>query len=94
MKEPTIKELSIFLKIVAVNNQVNKLWVYDFMGNKHELPVPNSPTVHSFVSDLMLLRSQGLTSILNKDPELFDLSTGLNKNSLAEGSDSSIKQEP
>jgi hypothetical protein len=94
MREPTIKDITVFIKIIAVDNQVNKLWVYDFLGAKHELPIPNSPTVHSFIADLMLLRSQGLKGILNNDPELFPLSPPLNKNTLAEEKNSSIEEQP
>jgi hypothetical protein len=75
----TVKQLVCMLRICAVNNHVDKLLVYDSLGRPHDLPIPNSPTVHSFVGDLLTLRSHGLEAIIANDKEKLGLSTPLNK---------------
>jgi len=67
MKEHLIQEIVVYLKVVAVDNSVNKLRVFDWEGKPHDLPIPNSPTVHSFLADLLTLRSIGLKAKLVVD---------------------------
>jgi len=59
-----IQSLVVFMRIEAVDNQVHNLRIYDYLGKSHVLPIPSSPTVHNFLSEILLLRSQGLKGML------------------------------
>ena len=72
MKPPLIRSLTVFIKINAVNNHVNNLLIYDALGQKHEMLIPNSPTVHSFIADILAIRSIGLAGVIDAEQKVID----------------------
>lgn len=65
-----VQSLVVFMRVEAVDNSVHKLRIYDYNGKSHEMPIPNSPTVHNFLAEILLLRSQGLKGMLEGQKDI------------------------